>query len=105
MGPASFVIFKVKQAPPLLQQRPQGREQHMAKRPLAFQAFNAFSDAAINIPPLCPLRKECVSDRWKEASVLTQMQDHKFAVEEMGDNYLGGFCGLFQHLVFYQGAF
>lgn len=57
-----------------------------------------------NIPPLGPLGKGCVLDRWKQVSVLTQMQDYKSAVEEMGDNYLGGFCGLFRHLVFYQYA-
>jgi len=59
----------------------------------------------LNIPPLGPLCKGCVLDRWTQVSVLTQMQDcNKFVVEKMGGNYLGGFCGLFQHLVFYQGA-
>lgn len=58
----------------------------------------------LNIPPLDPLCKGCVLDRWKQVFFLTQMQDYKFTAEEMGDNYLGGFCGLFRHLVFYQGA-
>lgn len=45
----------------------------------------------LNIPPLGPLCEGCVLDRWKQVSVLTQMQDYTFAVEEMEDNYLGGF--------------
>lgn len=101
MGLASFVIFKKEKAPPLLERCPQDKGMpHLEAVAFFSSLLILFQMLLLNIPAIGPLRKECGLDRWKQVSVMMQMQDYKFTVEEVGDNYLGGFCGLFQHLVF-----